>query len=480
MMPVALAALALYLAIIAAVSIYSLRYTNTRDPVDYFITRSGLSGFVSAMTYAATTYSAFMMIGLVGLSYDVGVGAFAFEMAYLVFTVALLTVVGIRVWELAKERGYVTPTQLLRDRLGSSAAAAATALYTAAALISYSAVQLVGPATLLSTVSGGSIDYSTALMISTAAILLTSFTAGFRSVAWTDAVQGMLMLGASLAMLTWVLSIAPPGWVGKLAEMGRLSPFNERWTPTKFFSYTLPWIFFALTNPQVFQRLYVPKDRKAYLRMVALFTAFGLMYTVITVSIGLAARGAVELGAVRIDIGGDLNKVTPSLLLLAHPVLAILVAVSIIAAATSTVNSIILTISSMISYDVGVPEKYRALVGRSLIPVFTLVLLVFSYYRPGFVVTMAVTSSALLLPLVQIYLGAVYGFGGRAAFITSAAVGFTVAPLAITLWPANLFGSVPREVIILAISSLAYVAGATIDKLRSDINKPVSCQQPTN
>jgi SSS family solute:Na+ symporter len=89
-------ALATYLAIVTAVSIYSRLYARTGDPVDYFIASRGLSGFTSAMTYAATTYSAFMMVGLVGLSYATGVGALAFELAYLISTVAILATLGTR------------------------------------------------------------------------------------------------------------------------------------------------------------------------------------------------------------------------------------------------------------------------------------------------------------------------------------------------------------------------------------------------
>lgn len=46
---------------------------------------------VSALTYSATTYSAFMMVGLVELSYASGVGALGFELFYLVGTLFLLS-----------------------------------------------------------------------------------------------------------------------------------------------------------------------------------------------------------------------------------------------------------------------------------------------------------------------------------------------------------------------------------------------------
>ncbi|HDQ93478.1 MAG TPA: sodium:solute symporter family protein, partial [Synergistetes bacterium] len=53
---------------------------------EYFLANRKLGGFVSAMTYSATTYSAFMMVGLVGLTYSSGIGALGFEMTYLAMT----------------------------------------------------------------------------------------------------------------------------------------------------------------------------------------------------------------------------------------------------------------------------------------------------------------------------------------------------------------------------------------------------------
>ena len=46
---------------------------------EFFLANRQLGGFVSALTYAATTYSAFMMVGLAGLTYKLGVGALGFE-----------------------------------------------------------------------------------------------------------------------------------------------------------------------------------------------------------------------------------------------------------------------------------------------------------------------------------------------------------------------------------------------------------------
>ncbi len=461
------AVLAGYLLLVGLTALWSRLRTRTGDPVDYFIASRGLSGLVSAMTYAATTYSAFMMVGLVGLSYAVGVGALCFELAYLVSTVAILSTLGARVWELSRERGYVTPTQLLRERHGSYWTTVFVVFMTALALIPYSAVQMVGPAVILSGVSRGSLDYRTAVTLAAAVVLLTTLAAGIRSVAWTDAVQGAIMLSSATAFVLWLALRAPPGTAEALGDAGLLSPLNELWTPRVFMAYTTPWIFFAVTNPQVFQRLYLPRSRRDYARMVAYFSVFGLAYTVISVSVGLLARGLELTGTMALGIDlrsrADWNRVTQQLMVYAHPVLSSLVAISILAAATSTVNSIILTLSSMFAYDVPVPERARLAAGKVVVVAFTLVVYAFALTRPAFVVDLAVASSTLLLPLLPLYLSSVYGLSGRIPYAVTA---LTCLPLSVYLTMGGVEVLVPREVLVLLLSLGLYAAALLVERHR--------------
>jgi len=69
---------------------YTSRMSGKVDLAEYFLGSRRIDGFISAMTYSATTYSAFMMVGLVGLTYRYGVAALGFELMYLVGTVFLL------------------------------------------------------------------------------------------------------------------------------------------------------------------------------------------------------------------------------------------------------------------------------------------------------------------------------------------------------------------------------------------------------
>jgi len=462
-----LAVLVGYLLVIVLVTLWSRMRTKTGDPVDYFIASRGLTGFISAMTYAATTYSAFMMVGLVGLSYATGVGALVFELAYLISTVAILSTAGIRVWEMSKKQGYVTPTQMLREKYGSYWTTVLVVFMTAIALIPYSAVQVVGPATILSVISRGTIDYRTAVTISAAIVLLTTLTAGLRSVAWTDAVQGTIMLSSAIAFATWLLSRVPLESTASLGNLGLLSPLNSFWTPHVLVAYTTPWIFFAITNPQVFQRLYLPKDRRAYTKMVLYFSIFGLLYTVITVSVGLAARALSEAGilTLQIDVGSraDWNRVTPLLLTYAHPVLSAITAISIISAATSTVNSIALTISSMISYDTLVPDKLKLVVGKIVVAVFTVVIYVFALTTPAFVVDLAVASSSILLPLLPIYLFPIFGYTSKLPYVATTVICFPIS-LYFTL-ARGTATQIPKEVLVVLLSFITYLAALIASRL---------------
>lgn len=75
---------------------------------DYFLGGRSMGGVVSALSYSATTYSAFMMVGLAGLTYKGGVGALGFEIVYFA-GVSLVAIFGPRFWAVGKKYGFVTP-----------------------------------------------------------------------------------------------------------------------------------------------------------------------------------------------------------------------------------------------------------------------------------------------------------------------------------------------------------------------------------
>ena len=421
-MNVFLYAFAGYVVLGTVIALMAMKGLKTQE--EYYIAGRRVSGVVSALTYAATTYSAFMMVGLVGLSYAGGVGALGFELFYLVGTLLLLSYYAPKVWEMAREKGYITPGDMIAERYGREVAVVMS-LLASVALIPYISAQLIGVGLILDKTSAMSFSYGIAA--SAILIALWAFLGGLRGVAWTDAVQGVFMLLMATAAIFWVHNngFAEKDFFAEVTRLGELLVVpNSFWTPLKFISLTLPWFFFALTNPQVFQRLYIPKDRTSLRRMVVLFGFFGLVYTVIVTLIGLELRTMTEMGT--FPRVGDRDAVTPTLLSLMPPVLGAAVSLSIFAAAITTANSIVLTLSSMISRDLFGSERVGT--GRLLIVLLTLAVTFFAYSRPNYIVELSVLSSTILLAQLPLILG-VFHFKGGAKFtgISTLIAGFATA-----------------------------------------------------
>src|SRR5690606_10865529 len=140
----------------------------------YFIGNRKMNGVLSALSYSATTFSAFMMVGLAGLTYKGGIGALGFEIVY--FTgVSLILIFGPRFWLAGKKNGYVTPSEMVGDRYQSKTAAIVITIMSCLFLIPYSAVQLAGIGYLLQGMTDNAIPYSTGVLIAIALALFFSY-----------------------------------------------------------------------------------------------------------------------------------------------------------------------------------------------------------------------------------------------------------------------------------------------------------------
>src|SRR6056297_1256220 len=262
---------------------------------EFFIGGRRMQGFVSGMTYAATTYSAFMLVGLVGLTYRSGVGALGFEMTYLIFTVILLLVFGPRFWLVGKRFGHITPPELLGHRYESKWVAFVAAIISFVMLIPYSAVQLIGAGLLVSGLTGGAVPFFVGVLIMALLSGITAIWAGMRSVSWTDAFQAITMIVTSVIAVLFVFYrfFGSPGEFFATITVNRPDLLEFTWSPALFVGLTLPWAFFALINPQVSQRLFIPDRLRSMRRMVLYFAAFGFLYTIISTLFGFAATELV-------------------------------------------------------------------------------------------------------------------------------------------------------------------------------------------
>ncbi|MDW7740528.1 MAG: sodium:solute symporter family protein [Bacillota bacterium] len=400
----------------------------SRGVGEFFLAGRSLGGIIAALTYSATTYSAFMLVGLAGFTYIGGVGALGFELIYLSGLI-LVAFFGPRFWLVGNKYNYLTPTEMLGDRYGSKAVSAVSAVAAVIFLIPYSAVQLIGIGALLEGISGGTIPYLAGVAIAAFIAVYWTWSGGLKAVAWTDSLQAAVMI--TVAVLS-VIFIAYRGFGGFGGMFTQLEAEYPAWLTVPgpgffninaFVGLTLPWFFFSLSNPQVSQRLFVPRSLSQMRIMVMGFLVFGFIYTLVSILWGFSARLLLP----------DLplaDSATPALLGLSivPAFVALLVMLGISAAAISTVNSIILTLSSMVCRDVfkmaraDADESRELLIGKIFVPLFTLVIVAFATMRLDLIAALSVASSAGLLVMVPALVGAFFWKRGTAAAVLTSVV----------------------------------------------------------
>jgi SSS family solute:Na+ symporter len=430
--------------LIAGTTIAILVHRARQTQEQYFIGGRRIGGVVSALTYAATTYSAFMMVGLVGLSFQTGIGALVFELAYLAGTVFLLSVYGKKIWRMSRETKAISPMELFTKRYGRLSAVLGTAV-AIAALIPYTSSQVIGLALVFQNFGG--FNFTAGVSFAAVIVALWALLGGLRGVALTDSFQGVFMIIVALAGFFWAQGRFPG------IELQQFP--STFWTLPRFVNFTLPWFFFALTNPQVLQRLFIPRDTRSLNRMILYFALFGLLYTLIVTFIGFASRAGAQAGL--FPAVQDRDSVIFELLAMMGNWLAVPLALSIIFAAVSTANSIILTLSSMVVRDL-FRTRGKVWMGRGFIILLTLVVFLFSLMRPNYIVELGVASSSVLLCFLPLLFGLFHWkLGGPYAAVFALASG---AGSALILRSAGVLLS---SVYTLIAAFAAFFAGALVD-----------------
>lgn len=454
-------ALAVY-ALLGAMVAWRARRGLGAGVEEYYLAGRRAGGVLSALSYGATTYSAFMMVGLAGLTYAGGVGALGFELIYL-SGLGLVVIFGPRFWVVGQRFGFVTPAEMLGYRYGSGPLAALVAIAACIFLIPYSAVQLMGIGYLLFGISDGAIGFTPGVLVGAALALVWTLAAGLRSVLWTDALQVVLMLVTSLLAVGFV--IAALGGPGEFlarteADYGDwlAVPGPGLFDVVTFLGLTVPWFFFSLSNPQVSQRLFTTESLGALRTMIAGFLVLGFVYTLVSVLWGFSALHLLP----------DLEQAdlaTPRLLATgAIPdAVAVILVVGIVAAAVSTVDSILLALAALVTRDVYrplAPEGGRQmLAGQIVMLVVTAVAVLFARLQLDLITILSVASSAGLLVTVPAIVGAFFWRRGTAAgAIASIAVaGVIVTALQLTGLrplgiPASLWGGALAVALFVGVS----------------------------
>ena len=171
---------------------------------EYFIGSRGMGGFVLAMTLVATYTSASSFIGGPGVAYKMGLGWVLLAMIQVPTAWLTLGVLGKKFAIISRRINAVTVNEVLRARYSSPLVVIAASVSLLAFFIAAMTAQFIGGARLFEGMTG--MSYNWGLTIFAATVILYTTLGGFRAVALTDALQGVVMILGTTALLIGIVS----------------------------------------------------------------------------------------------------------------------------------------------------------------------------------------------------------------------------------------------------------------------------------
>ncbi len=465
--------LAAYLGVILLLGWLGYRNSHAGEE-DYYLAGRNQGWIISTLTISATFFSSFALLGAPGKVYSEGV---VFALVPLNVGVAgfCIYLLGGRLWRLGRAKGYVTPADMVADYYGSQ-----VILRLLVALVAF---LFVIPYVMMQIKAGGELSavlfkqypmsFEIGAVVLAAVIALYVMIGGMRSVAWTDALQCILLAGGMVAAS--IAMISSFGGMKEFSEAVCGLPQKALTVPGNTGFWTVPMLLTVcvfmplggMLQPAQWMRFYSARNLETLRRSAVIFVVIlGGFFMISLILVGLGgtvmyplveqADGSLappdEVGSFDQILVVVVKQTLP--LLLGQTtgwILASLIMVAIMAASMSTADSNLHALSAVATRDIydrfirpGAAERERVWVGRLVILAATILSLVFvlAGSRPGSslagfmqmivgLTLFAVAFSVQLLPLTidLLYLRRGTAWGAIAGLVTGLLVAFCFTSL---------------------------------------------------
>jgi len=352
------ATLIAYKLVLIGIGLWASKRNKTED--DFFLGGRGLGAWVAGLSYAASTSSAWVLLGFTGFVYANGLSALWMVPGILGGYVVVWQVFGKRLREETAARGHVTLTDFMTaetSRSMKTIIAMISAVLIIFCFIFYIAAQFGAAGAAFETQLN--LPHVESLLIGAVVILVYSLLGGFWAVSVTDMLQGALM--ALVAVLLPAAALIAAGGPGGVWETLSAS------APEDYLSLTGPhagFIFIGFVlgiaaiglgpfgQPHLISRLMAVKDEKS--RKQGFQIAMGWAVIVYTGMITLALSG-------RALTGGEASGESLLYLLagdLFPAMIAGLIIAAVLSAVMSTVDSLLIATAAAVAHDMGVARHF--------------------------------------------------------------------------------------------------------------------------
>lgn len=360
-----------YLFFVFGVAFYAYRKRQGSSFIsEYYIGGRSMSGFVLAMTTAATYVGASSFIGGPGAAYKYGLGWVLLAMIQVPAVLLSLGALGKKFALLARKHNSVTINDMLLARYQNKVVVWLASFALLLSFFAMMAVQFIGAGRLLETTLA--IPYQMAVIIFAATVGLYTFIGGFRAVVLTDTIQGLVMIVGTTILFGGIVYAAG----GVENAMNTLEAINPQLTspygiderPLDFTFMTSFWVlvcFGLIGLPHIAVRSMAYKNSQALHQAMIIGT---IMIAILMLSMHLS-------GVLGKAIVPDLkvpDQVIPTLMVqVLPPVVAGIFLAAPMAAIMSSIDSMLIQSSSTLIKDLYLAVKPNAINNEKKIKLFS-------------------------------------------------------------------------------------------------------------
>ena len=339
-----------YLAVLAGLALWSRQESQTM--AGYFIAGKKLPPWVVAFSTNATGESGWLLLGLTGMGYAVGAQAFWVVAGEVVGIALAWLLLARRIKRMSDQSDAITVPDVLAARFDdrTHVLRKVSLLIILVMVGAYVAAQMVATGKAFDGFTD--LDYSTGVLVGAAVIILYTLVGGYKAVAWTDLIQGILML-LGLIIVPLIAIDAAGGWGSVLSNLDGQDPgLLTAWGPEGKSTAALVGIFSFLAVglpfmgvPQLMVRFMSARSEQSLVPAMVISVVVILLFDLGAVLTGMAGR-ALFPGLE--DPESILPVISTTML---HPVLGGIMMVVVLAAIMSTVDSLLILASSAVVRD---------------------------------------------------------------------------------------------------------------------------------
>jgi len=411
-----------YALTILGVTLYlATRGVSRKSLSGFYLAGKGLGPLLLFFTLFATQYSGNTVIGYPASAYRIGF-AWWQSVPYMVLVIAGYLLFAPRLYVVSKKYGFVTPSDWFDKRFNSKAVTLVATLLMAYGLLNYLLEQLVAMGQAISGLTAGVIPYIYGVLFLVVIMLVYEWMGGMKAVALADFVNGVVILAGVIGFL--FLAWSNFGSLGDATEyLAATAPEKVGVPPlqtsTNWISmYVLVGIG-AAVYPHAIQRIYAAESertlKKSLLRMAWMpFFTTGVVFIIGVIGTqafpGLDRMQSEQL--VGMMAAGIAGKSTLNYWLM------MLLFSGVIGAIMSTTDSVILSLSSLLSNDIygklikpEADEAEKVLWGKVVGIILVFLLLVIAWKPPATLVEIFTLKFEVLIQVAPAFLLGLYWKG---------------------------------------------------------------------